>query len=130
VQIYETILEDVHGQVTTVLLNAASYAKDNRLLPKGFDKTAVPDEVVPHGVALQDANFISGSDTVTYTVALGDASGPFTVEVELLYQPIAHRWAANAGAYNTPESQAFWSYYQRMPNQPERVAQASATVSP
>jgi hypothetical protein len=42
VQIYEAILGDARGTVTTGLLQATRYLKDNRLLPRGFDKrTAV-----------------------------------------------------------------------------------------
>ena len=36
VQIYEGIIVNSDGQVTTTLLRAASYIKDNRLLPAGF----------------------------------------------------------------------------------------------
>src|SRR5262249_52347760 len=44
VQIYESILGDANGRVTTGLLTATQYLKDNRLLPRGFDKrTAEPD---------------------------------------------------------------------------------------
>lgn len=36
VQIYEPIIADGSGRVTTGLLTAVTYAKDNRLLPEGF----------------------------------------------------------------------------------------------
>ena len=38
VQIYEPILGDRNGVPTTGLLTATQYLKDNRLLPRGFDK--------------------------------------------------------------------------------------------
>ena len=38
VEIFEPILKDQQGQVTTGLLSAVGYLKDNRLLPDGFDK--------------------------------------------------------------------------------------------
>jgi hypothetical protein len=38
VQIYESIIGDVNGGVTTGLLAGVRYLKDNRLLPRGFDK--------------------------------------------------------------------------------------------
>ena len=48
VQIFESILGDEHGGVTTGLLTAVRYLKDNRLLPEGFDKTtADPAVAVP-----------------------------------------------------------------------------------
>jgi hypothetical protein len=39
VQIYESVMQDASGAVTTGLLQATGYAKDNRLLPRGFDKS-------------------------------------------------------------------------------------------
>ncbi len=38
VQIYEAILRDTENSVTTQLLRAAGYLKDNRLIPSGFEK--------------------------------------------------------------------------------------------
>ena len=40
VEIFEPILGDAHGNVTTGLLSAVGYLKDNRLLPSGFDKAS------------------------------------------------------------------------------------------
>ena len=42
VQIYEAIMATPAGTVTTGVLSAVSYVKDNRLLPRGFDKRTVP----------------------------------------------------------------------------------------
>ncbi len=36
VQIYEDILGDANGKVTTGLLTGVRYLKDNRILPAGF----------------------------------------------------------------------------------------------
>ena len=42
-QIYESIMGTPAGAPTTGLLQATQYLKDNRLLPRGFDKrTAAP----------------------------------------------------------------------------------------
>ena len=38
VEIYEAILADREGKVTTGLLTGVRFIKDNRLLPHGFDK--------------------------------------------------------------------------------------------
>src|ERR1700720_824965 len=38
VQIYESIIKDQNGHVTTGLLAGVGYLKDNRLLPHGFEK--------------------------------------------------------------------------------------------
>jgi cytochrome c551/c552 len=126
VQIYEPIMHDVFGNVTTELLLAASYVKDNRLLPVGFDKDTVPDDIAPQGAARLDDDFVSGTDTVTYRIDTGDAEGPFTIEVELLYHSISYRWALNISAYETEHAQLFSAYYNAIPNLPVIVAAQSA----
>jgi hypothetical protein len=70
VQIYESIMGDPANRPTTGLLTATHYLKDNRLLPRGFDKTTADDRVMVVGPARQDADFTGGSDTVGYSVAL------------------------------------------------------------
>ncbi len=125
VQIYETIMQDVYGNLTTVLLSASAYTKDNRLLPTGFDKTAVDTDIVPKGKAFSDDDFISGADTVGYRVDTGDYSGPFMVEVSLLYQSIAFRWAQDSSTYDTEPAQVFNAYYSTLPNLPILVATQS-----
>ena len=45
VEIYEPILKDSEGKVTTGLLHAVGYLKDNRLLPHGFDKTTADKDI-------------------------------------------------------------------------------------
>jgi mono/diheme cytochrome c family protein len=128
VQIYEPIMGDEDGNVTTTLLSAFTYLKDNRLLPNGFDKTNVPPAIVPHGAALEDDNFIGGSDTVTYRIDIGDARGPFLVDIELLYQSISYRWAMNVADYDTPQAQDFITYYDALPNMPVQVSVQSIEV--
>lgn len=128
VEIYEDILGDSEGRVTTGLLNGVKYLKDNRLLPHGFDKrTAVPDVAVV-GDALDDPDFIGGSDLVRYSVPLGSAEGPFHVEAELWYQPIGFRWAHNLEPFDAMEPQRFVSWYNAMSAETATVlAKAEAT---
>ena len=110
VQIYESILGDVNGNVTTGLLSATQYLKDNRLLPRGFDKATASAEIAVHGGAGCDEDFAGGGDQVRYRIPVA-ANGPLTVHVELRYQTIAYRWAQNLAAYNAPEPKRFVSYY-------------------
>ena len=126
VQIYEPVMHDVYGVVTTELLLAASYVKDNRLLPTGFDKETVPDDIAPQGTARLDADFVGGTDSVTYRIETGEAQGPFAVDVRLLYQSIGYRWAQNVSAFDTEEAQRFSAYYGALPNLPVVVAAQSA----
>jgi hypothetical protein len=121
VQIYESVMEDRAGKPTTGLLQAVAFAKDNRLLPRGFDKTTADADIAVRGGALQDPDFAGGGDRVRYRIATAGMRGPFTAAVELRYQPIAYRWAHNLGTYAAPEPKRFVGYY-------EQLAPASSTV--
>ncbi len=127
VQIYESIMGDPAGRVTTGLLSAASYLKDNRVLPRGFDKATAPHDVAVAGAAAADASFTGGGDRVVYRVPLQAAAGPVTVTVELWYQPIAHRWAMNLAAVDAPETRRFVAMYTAMPGRQTAVRLAAAT---
>jgi hypothetical protein len=128
VQIYETILETTEGELTTTLLFGAGYAKDNRLLPDGFDLDAVIPETAAHGLAVDDPDFIGGEDIVRYLVNLSEVSGPFTVIVELKYQSIGYRWAENLRQYETDEAGLFMGLYDAVENFPVVVASVEVTV--
>jgi hypothetical protein len=114
VQIYESILGDPDGHVTTGLLTAVRYLKDNRLLPRGFDKQTAEPDIAVRGSAAADPDFAGGQDHVRYSVPIAAGGGPFTVTTELLYQPIGYRWANNLKPYNAPEPQRFTTYYDSM----------------
>jgi len=131
VQIYEAIMIDSRDAVTTGLLKGVRFIKDNRLLPRGFDKrTAEPDFAV-RGAAADDADFVGGGDRVRYRVALASSvRTPLTVEAQLLYQSIAYRWAQNLRAYDAEETQRFGRYYaENAAVSPVVVAAATATVA-
>jgi cytochrome c551/c552 len=122
VQIYESVLGDTKGAITTGLLTAVRYLKDNRLLPRGFDKRTAEPDIAVQGSALDDPDFVGGSDRVRYSVTVAGAQGPFVVNAELLYQPIGFRWANNLKAYGSHEEpRRFTGYYDAM-------ASGSATV--
>ncbi|HEU5351353.1 MAG TPA: hypothetical protein VFU55_07125 [Terracidiphilus sp.] len=107
VEIFEPILGDSQGRVTTGVLNATQYLKDNRILPAGFDKATAGPDIAVHGKAAGDPNFTAGSATTKYRVSTGSAAGPFTISAQLLYQPIGYRWAHNLAAYKADEPQSF-----------------------
>src|SRR5688572_30721819 len=113
VQIYEAVIAGRDGTVTTGLLTATQYVKDNRLLPRGFDKAKADADIAVHGEALRDGDFTDSGDRVRYDVAISGA-GPYTVEAELRYQPIAFRWADNLRRYDAAEPRRFVSFYDAM----------------
>ncbi|HEU4698451.1 MAG TPA: hypothetical protein VFS40_04685 [Gemmatimonadales bacterium] len=121
VEIYEPILRDEHGGVTTGLLSSVGYLKDNRLLPRGFDKATADADFAVVGDALADPAFTGGGHRVRYRIDPGRGRGPLRVTAELWYQPIGFRWAENLRLRPAPETDRFVAWY-------EAMAGASATV--
>jgi hypothetical protein len=128
VQIYEPILGDHTGKVTTGLSNAVGYLKDNRLLPAGFQKATAEKDIAVAGDAAGDPAFTDAGHVVRYVVELGNAQGPFQVDAELWYQPIGFRWAHNLAPYDSMETKRWVGYYEGNAAQTGMVlARATAT---
>jgi len=128
VQIYEDIMVGPDNVPTTGLLTALRFIKDNRLLPNGFDKRKVEQEIAVQGAAVTDPDFVGGGDKVRYSVFVGNAQGPFQVEAEFWFQPISYRWANNLKPYRAMEPQRFTRYYDAMSTgSAVLLARASAT---
>lgn len=128
VQIYEAIMGNTEGEVTTTLLRAASYLKDNRLLPAGFVRGNHVVDVAVHGAAAYDADFVGGGDQVQYRIDLSGAQGPFVIHAELLYQAISYRWAQNLAEHPSEAVEFFLDAYAAVPNTPLLVAGDSHQV--
>jgi len=132
VQIYEAILGDYNDRITTGLISTTHYIKDNRLLPRGFDKSTASDRVAVVGGAKEDADFVGGSDSLTYSVALpdGNAAGPYAVTAELYYESIGYRWAQNLKPYDAPEPQRFVRYFEEQAGRASKLlARASVAAN-
>ena len=130
VQIYEDIIGDANGAVTTGLLNGVRYLKDNRLIPHGFDKKSAGQDIAVIGSAADDPGFTDAGHRIRYKVALGAAQGPFHIEVELWYQPIGYRWANNLKAYAAAEPRRFTNYFDAMSNGAGVILARSETHRP
>lgn len=111
VEIFESILKDPEGHVTTGLISAVGYIKDNRLLPTGFDKSSAEKDIAVIGDAAEDPNFTDKGSLVRYSATVDPSSGPYHIEAELWYEPIAFRWAHNLSSYKAEEPQRMASYY-------------------
>ncbi|HEY6802987.1 MAG TPA: cytochrome P460 family protein [Pyrinomonadaceae bacterium] len=100
VQIYEELVTDSKGKISTSFIHRDTEIKDNRLLPKGWTPAGpspkIPEEYIketfPKGNALQDPNYSdgSGTDVITYEVILPEGTNPANVSVTatLFYQAI------------------------------------------
>lgn len=99
VQVYESIMGNDEDQVTYTLLRGHHYLKDNRLLPRGFNKLTAPDDIMVVGDAFTDDDFVGGSDDVTYRISTLPY-GKYTVKAEMIYQTLAYGFAQNLFADN------------------------------
>jgi cytochrome c551/c552 len=114
VQIYESIMAGADGRPTTGLLTAVQFIKDNRLLPRGFDKTSAEADIAVRGDAFRDRDFTGGGDRTQFSIEVGASSGPFEIQAQLYYQPISFRWAQNLQSYEAAETRRFVSYFNAM----------------
>jgi hypothetical protein len=119
VEIFEPILEDWQGKVTTGILSAARYAKDNRLLPAGFEKSSASGDIKVVGDAAQDPEFTDRGSKVHYVIP--SSTGQLRITAELYYQPVGYRWAHNLALYKDSEPQRMVKYF-------EGAASSSAIV--
>ena len=129
VQIYEPIMLNTDGEVTYTLLRADSYAKDNRLLPAGFDKDTAHADIAVYGVAASDSNFQGGSDQVIYEVDIAGVTGSLDVTAELLYQTLSYPFVTDlAVTENDDLVDLFMGMYDPAANKEEMLAQDQKPV--
>ncbi|MGH7133667.1 MAG: hypothetical protein ACREJO_17185 [Phycisphaerales bacterium] len=123
VAVYEMVAADESGKPTTYLSRMARRLKDNRLLPAGYKPDGPhASDTSPQGIN-GDANFVGGSDRVTYRVKLPEGVGDhLTVVARLLYQPIPPAWAAPLRTLAAPEAAAFITMLDGAKHKPEQVA--------
>ena len=117
VQIYESVMVDRAGVVTTGLLSGTRFAKDNRLLPRGFEKSTAGGDIAVRGHAAADEDFNAEGDRVRYRIDIGRTVGPLEIDVVLRYQPISFRWAHNLESYAADEPRRFVTYFDAMSNE-------------
>jgi hypothetical protein len=86
--------------LTTGLLTGVRFIKDNRLLPRGFDKATAEKDIAVVGAASQDPDFGAGGDRVRYSIDVAGGDEPLQIDVELRYQPIGFRWAKSLELYD------------------------------
>lgn len=125
VQIYETLMQDIDGNLTFALLKGSQFKKDNRLLPQGWSNQHV------HAVATQpigienDGNFLAGTDSLDYELTL--PSGRYKMEVRLLFQSLSSRYVAELFEVDTPEVKSFSDFYKNANLAPEVIATETLT---
>ena len=99
VMIYQAATRDAEGRPTTSLLRAAAYAKDNRILPAGFDQSRGA-QIGPVGVD-GDTGFRPGSHQVRYEIVLPPGVAPGHIRVEAVYQSINPAYLGKTPEFNS-----------------------------
>lgn len=128
VQIYEPIMLNTDEEVTYTLLRAYSYAKDNRLLPAGFNKDNADPDIAVYGRALGDTNFLGGSDQIVYEIDIRAVTGTLHVTAELLFQSVSYPFVTDLEETKTDLVIRFMGIYDPVANKEEVLAQAQETV--
>lgn len=128
VQIYEPIMLNSDEEVTYTLLRAYSYAKDNRLLPAGFDRATAVDDIAVRGVPAEEDNFQGGTDRVVYEIDIGGVTGALHITAELLFQSVSHPFIADLEDTPTPLVERFMGMYEPAANKEEVLAQDQELV--
>ncbi|HOS47679.1 MAG TPA: T9SS type A sorting domain-containing protein [Bacteroidia bacterium] len=129
-QIYEMVMGDVNGNVTTVLERAFSQLKDNRIPPFGFTTThASYDTVKIVGDALTDPDFNktltiegSGRDIVHYNIPLNGYTGALTISAAVYYQAVPPGWLSEMRNYSSAEIDTFLNMYDNADRSPILVS--------
>lgn len=131
-QIYEFIMADVNGNVTTTLERAATHLKDNRIPPQGFlSSHSNWDTVEIAGNALSDPNFNhdgategTGSDIVRYHIPLNGYAGNLEVSARVWYQTVRPGWLDETFSHSSPDIDRFERWF----NSSDRSVQLVAEV--
>lgn len=137
VQIYEMIMGNVNGEVTTVLEMADHHLKDNRLPPAGFTTDHFCyDTVQIVGNALIDENFNkisgehgSGADMINFHIPLNEETGDLAVFARVYYQTVSSKWLSEMFSHSSSEIDAFKSYYENADKTPTTVQEQSLVSS-
>lgn len=137
VQIYEMVMSDVEGNVTTVLERAHHLIKDNRLVPRGFTTThAAYDTTQIVGSALADPNFNhinglegTGTDEIRFHIPVSGISGNYHVTAKLMYQSLPPKWNEEMFSVDDPVINAFEEMYWEEGADPVQIAMDDASVT-
>lgn len=129
VPVFEMVAADPEGKPTTSLVHMTTKAKDTRILPRGWRRDGpFTAETEPVGTG-SDLDFVAGSDTVGYRIALPKAvAGRLQVVVWLRYQTIPAHWVEPLRSEEGEACKRFVRYYDAAVKLPETVAVVTATT--
>lgn len=137
VQIYEMVMGDVNGNVTTVLERGYQKLKDNRLAPQGFVQGHYNYDTVSFaGTVLNDADFNnqndmegSGTDCIHFHIPLQNYYGSVEVVAKVHYQTVSNKWLEEMFAHSSNEIDTFKAMYEDADKTPVVVAEENLWVA-
>lgn len=128
VPIYEAVLAGPDGAPVFRSVLARGFAKDNRLLPRGWSaEHPEAAATAPTGTDADD-DFAAGGDRVACAIPVPPELKVFAIEVELLYQTLSPRHAAELFRADAPEVRRFQAFYETADKSPVVVARAGMVV--
>ena len=138
VQIYEMVMADTEGTVTTLLNRALTSVKDNRLPPIGFTNFHESyDTTQIRGAAVDDPNFNifgkqqgTGGDELYYHVPLQGYSGELTATATMFFQPLPPRWMDEMFSESSEEIDYFEGLYNNQSPVPVVIVSDSLVDGP
>jgi hypothetical protein len=130
VQVYEMMMADVNGNLTTILERADEYIIDNRLPPAGFTTShSTYDTVRIVGAALTDPDFNkngivegTGKDILHFHFPYSSLTQHVNASVKVYYQAVPPTWLGEMRSLSAPEIQTFLSMYDNADHTPFLVA--------
>jgi hypothetical protein len=133
VQIYEFVMGNTEGEVTTVLERAHIPLKDNRILPEGFRHDHLNyDTVQVVGNALFDQDYHSseGVDRITYAISLPGVHSEVSVSIKLHYETVPESWLQQMFDYSDMDEDInrFRQMYDAADSTPVEIASDTKTI--
>lgn len=127
VQVYESFMGTADGTPTGILMRAAFFIKDNRLLPEGYSASHPSHERTrPIGVG-DDLDFLNREDMVEYRIALNGQTAE-RVEASLYFQDLGVRFMNELFLVETPEVLFFKGLYEASDRQPFEIHNVTQSV--
>ncbi len=133
VQIYEFVMGNTEGEVTTVLERAHIPLKDNRILPQGFHHDHPNyDTVQVVGNAVYDLDYhsVEGIDRITYAVKLPGIGSEVSVSVKLHFETVPESWLQQMFAFTDVDEDIdrFRQMYEAADNTPVLIASETQSI--
>ncbi|MDZ4750018.1 MAG: T9SS type A sorting domain-containing protein [Flavobacteriales bacterium] len=135
VQIYEMVMGDVNGNMTTLLERGDSHLKDNRLVPLGFSYSNEMYDTTEVVLGITDPDFNynpnegSGTDKIRYHIPLNGYSGSLNVSASVYFQSIPPVWLEEMFATETPEINEFQAMYDEADKTPVLMKIANLEIT-